>query len=158
MWKYRDSESKKYTKTPADELYEEGKGHILGLMLNGVCSVRELLKAVGGLDWNCSQLWATIIEAAVANNRKVIDSLSIVRPACFCSCPESVLRHVTISLTKLPVYASTQEQEQSNFLSPLRGVAYHFTTILALQSRGSVSTCVCIWKIMAELELKWFFE
>lgn len=44
-----DSESKKYPETPADELHEEGKGWILGLTLNGPCSGRELLKAVGGL-------------------------------------------------------------------------------------------------------------
>lgn len=41
------------------------------------------------------------------------------------------------------MYTSTRAQEQSNFLSPLRGVAYHFTTALPPQSRGSVPVCVC---------------
>lgn len=60
----------------------------------------------------------------MANNREGIDTLSIVRLACFSSCPDSVLRYVTISLTKL--CRCTQAREQSNFLSPLRGVRLSF--------------------------------
>lgn len=60
---------------PADELYEEGKGHILDFDAKWAVFNQRASERYWWAGLKLQSAWSTIIEPAVDNNREVIDTL-----------------------------------------------------------------------------------